>query len=103
MTIEKEMRRNRSGRTSTQVHPDHGAQKARLSRIKGQVEGIERMIEERRYCVDIINQIKSAQSALKGLQEVILENHLRECVKTAFSTKNAFDVEKKIQEIVELV
>ena len=84
-------------------HSDHSAQKVRLSRIKGQIEGIERMIDERRYCIDIINQVKGAQSALKGLQDQILEAHLKDCVKAAFETKNAFDVDKKIKEIIELV
>ena len=84
-------------------HPDHDSLKPRLSRIRGQIDGIERMIDERRYCVDIINQMKAVQSALKSLEMQVLEGHLRACVRSTFESKNAFDAEKKIKEIVDLL
>lgn len=99
----KRARSRSAGNRSVHNNPDHSSHKPRLNRIKGQIEGIERMIDEKRYCLDIINQIRAAQSALKGLQNQILEHHLKGCVKAAFETKDLFDVEKKIQEIVELV
>ncbi len=84
-------------------HPDHAAQQKRISRIRGQIEGIERMVSERRYCVDIIHQIKAARSALNGLETAIIETHLRECVRSAINSKDAFKSEEKIQEILKIL
>lgn len=84
-------------------HPDHGAQKKRLSRIKGQLEGIEKMIDERRYCTDIVIQLRAAASALKSLENQILETHIEGCVKTAVASKNKEEAAKKIDEIMELL
>lgn len=53
----------------------------RLSRIEGQLRGIRRMIEESVYCDDILNQISSAQSALYGVAKLLLEKHMRFCIK----------------------
>lgn len=53
----------------------------RLNRIEGQVRGIKRMIEEGVYCDDILNQISSAQSALNGVAKLLLEKHMRFCIK----------------------
>ena len=88
--------------TVVHSHPDHSNQRVRLSRIKGQVEGIERMIDEGRYCIDIINQVRSVQSALRGLEGHIMEGHLRACVKEAFESRDSFSVDQKIREIIGL-
>ena len=53
----------------------------RMSRIEGQVRGVRKMIEEDIYCDDIINQIEASRSALKSVQLVLLENHIKHCVK----------------------
>ncbi|WP_104371602.1 metal-sensitive transcriptional regulator [Desulfocucumis palustris] len=53
----------------------------RLNRIEGQVRGIKRMIEEGVYCDDVLNQIASAQSALSGVAKLLLEKHIRTCIK----------------------
>ncbi len=53
----------------------------RMSRIEGQVRGIRKMIEEDTYCDDVINQIEASRSALKSVQLVLLENHIKHCVK----------------------
>jgi DNA-binding FrmR family transcriptional regulator len=55
----------------------------RLNRIEGQVKGISRMVEEERYCIDIINQISAAKSALEKVGVIILKGHLKTCVKEA--------------------
>ncbi len=86
-----------------QMHADHATQLVRLKRIKGQVEGLERMILDRRYCTDIVMQAKAAGSALKSFESAILESHLRGCVKNVMKSKDAFEAEKKIQEILELL
>ena len=52
----------------------------RLNRIEGQVRGIKKMIEEDRYCVDILTQVSAAQAALNGFSKVLLENHISTCV-----------------------
>lgn len=84
-------------------YPDHSGHLTRLNRVKGQVEGIERMIADRRYCTDIIAQLKAASSALKAIEAEIFKTHLRGCVRQAFGAGDAFKSEEKIQEIVKLV
>jgi len=72
---------------------------SRLNRIKGQIEGIAGMLEENRYCGDILIQISAAESALRSLSYLILEEHLATCV--ADKIKNGD--EEVIKETVELV
>ncbi len=55
----------------------------RLNRIRGQVEGVKKMVEEPRYCVDILTQIAAVRAALSAVGRVILEDHLKTCVTTA--------------------
>ena len=85
-------------------HPDHSTEIKRLKRIQGQLEGIERMILERRYCIDILNQTKAVTSALHSLESALLEKHLRHCVRESFSLKNSNEeeMELKIREIMEI-
>ncbi|MBU0573417.1 MAG: metal-sensitive transcriptional regulator, partial [Candidatus Margulisbacteria bacterium] len=56
---------------------------ARLNRIRGQVEGIKKMINEPRYCVDILNQVAAVRAALQGVGRMVLEDHLKTCVTRA--------------------
>lgn len=88
---------------SSVMHPDHSAQTKRINRARGQLDGVQRMIDERRYCVDIVTQIRAVKSALGALEAEIIEVHLRGCVRTAFGSKDAFDVEEKIKEIMEII
>ena len=82
---------------------DHTAELRRLSRIKGQVEGVERMIKEQRYCPDIIHQIKAVRSALKGLEVSIIEGHMQHCVKAAVASRNSDVIQEKMEEILNLL
>lgn len=82
---------------------DHSSELKRLSRIKGQVEGVERMILEKRYCPEIVNQIKAIRSALKSLEVNVIEGHLRHCVKQAITSRNPVVVQEKLEEIVSLM
>lgn len=75
----------------------------RLKRIRGQVDGIQRMIEEKRYCVEILQQIKAARSALLALENSVLTTHLESCVSEAFNTQDGNKAAKKIQEIKEFL
>lgn len=89
--------------SSAHEHPDHSVHVARLRRVKGQIEGIERMIGDRRYCPDIIAQLKAASAALKAVEAEVFKSHLRGCVKSAFNGGDAFNAEERIQEIIKLV
>ncbi|MDS0525099.1 metal-sensing transcriptional repressor [Clostridium sp. SHJSY1] len=71
-----------------------------LKTAKGQIEGIIKMIEDERYCVDISNQIMAAQSLLKKSNLIILKNHMHNCVKDACKTD---DAEVKIEEIISIL
>lgn len=57
----------------------------RLSRLEGQVRGIARMVDEDRYCVDILTQTAAARSALKAVERMVLENHAKHCVEEAIA------------------
>ena len=86
-----------------QIFPNHEEQLARLSRIEGQVRGVRKMIEERRYCVDIASQIKAVQSALTKVKMGVLEKHVHHCVKSAAASGEAGELDEKITEIVKLL
>lgn len=83
-------------------YPDHSAQLNRLSRIEGQLRGIRSMIEERRYCPEIITQVKAARSALMSLETSLLERHLECCVTTALKSSDEFDAREKIAELLQI-
>ncbi len=83
-------------------HPTHQEELVRLRRIKGQVEGIERMIKDQRYCLDIVTQIRSIISALRSTEGVVMERHLRHCVSDAVSAQNERLTQEKIQELIAL-
>jgi DNA-binding FrmR family transcriptional regulator len=83
-------------------HADHREDLLRLRRIRGQVEGLERMIEEGRYCVDILHQFRSVMSALRATETLVLERHVRHCVKDAVKTENPRLAEEKIDELLAL-
>lgn len=84
-------------------HPDYTSHIKRLNRVKGQIEGIERMILDRRYCPDIIAQLRAASAALKAVESEIFKSHLKGCVKSAFLRRDAFEAEEKIHEIIQLI
>lgn len=82
-------------------HPSHMNQKRRLNRVKGQLEGIDKMIDENRYCMDIINQIRAATSALKALEKEVMHTHIKSCVRSAIESSDQFEAQEKIQEIMD--
>ncbi len=85
------------------LHPDHSEELPRIRRASGQVTALERMIQERRYCPDIIVQLKAAGQALKAAELSILRRHLHSCVKTAMEAKSRNEAAQKIDEIVKLL
>lgn len=72
-----------------------------LKTAKGQIEGIIKMIEDERYCVDISNQILAAQALLKRANLLILEQHMKNCVKSA--CENQDHAEEKIEEVIHIL
>ena len=84
-------------------YPDHKSQLNRLARIEGQIKGISRMIEEGRYCIDIVSQIKAVQSALKQVQMGVLEKHIHHCVAESARSGDPSHLNEKIGEIVRVV
>ncbi|MGE4133668.1 MAG: metal-sensitive transcriptional regulator [Bdellovibrionales bacterium] len=95
---------NGSGEPKTKgANPDHAASKKRINRIRGQLDAVARMIDEREYCPDIIQQIRAATSAMKSLESEILRGHLRGCVREAFESKDGFEIHDKIDEILNLI
>ena len=74
----------------------------RLSRIEGQVRGIARMIEEERYCIDILQQMQAIKSALGKVEDVILKDHAASCVETAIASGDEGEQRKKFGELVDL-
>jgi DNA-binding FrmR family transcriptional regulator len=76
--------------------------KNRLRSIEGHVRGIERMVEEDAYCIDVIKQAMAVQHALEKVNGIILENHLQTCVTTAIRGEEAEERERVIGELLEV-
>ncbi|MGC9954318.1 MAG: metal-sensitive transcriptional regulator [Rhizomicrobium sp.] len=74
----------------------------RLARIEGQVRGVARMVEEGRYCIDILNQIRAVKAALGRVEEEVLKGHAACCVAQAIKSGSARDQTRKFRELVEL-
>ena len=75
----------------------------RFSRIEGQVRGLSRMVDEDRYCIDIVTQISAARAALRRVEEEILRDHVGHCVAHAIASGNKADQRKKIAELMDVI
>jgi DNA-binding FrmR family transcriptional regulator len=75
----------------------------RLHRIEGQVRGIERMVEDDRYCIDILTQISAVNTALESLAFLVLDDHVRHCVAGALESGDASDAHEKTEELLQAV
>jgi DNA-binding FrmR family transcriptional regulator len=75
----------------------------RLSRIEGQVRGLARMVEEDRYCIDVITQISAVRAALRRVEEEILRQHIGHCVAHAMASGDAAEQEQKIAELMHVL
>ena len=82
------------------MHPEHLKQLNSLNRIEGQVRGIKKMVEDRRYCVDILTQTKAVTAALRRVEQGILKTHIHHCLKAAVDSKDPVDINDKIHEIM---
>ena len=75
----------------------------RLSRIEGQVRGLARMVEDDRYCIDIVTQISAVRAALRRAEEEILEDHVGHCVEHAIASGNKRVQRRKISELIDVL
>ena len=92
-----------AGRHAEAVDADiKDANLKRLRRIEGQVRGLQKMVEEDRYCPDIITQIASVQEALRGVGRQLLRNHLKHCATSAIK-KGPKDADRTYDELLELI
>ena len=82
---------------------DKDALVKRLHRIEGQVRGIERMVEDDRYCIDILTQIAAVNTALEALALKLLDEHVRHCVAGALTSGDEADAATKTEELLEAV
>lgn len=73
---------------------------SRLKRVAGQVAGIQRMVDEDRYCIDVLVQIAAARAALGRVSRILLELHIQSCVTEAFESADSADRAAKIEELV---
>jgi DNA-binding FrmR family transcriptional regulator len=84
-------------------HDQKEALVKRLHRIEGQVRGIERMVSEDRYCIDILTQIGAVTTALESLGFRILDEHVKHCVAGALASGDAAEADEKAAELLEAV
>jgi DNA-binding FrmR family transcriptional regulator len=92
--------------TEPHVHgytKDKDALIKRLHRIEGQVRGVEKMVEDDRYCIDILTQIAAVNTALESLAFKILDDHVRHCVTGALTSGDAEDAHVKTEELLDAV
>jgi DNA-binding FrmR family transcriptional regulator len=75
----------------------------RLRRIEGQVRGLQKMVDEERYCADVMTQVASVQEALRGVSRSLLQNHLRHCAAAAIRSGDPERAEAMYQELMDLM
>ena len=84
-------------------NPDHKDNLIALRRIEGQVRGIQKMIEDRKYCVNILDQIHAIKGALCRVEEKILQKHFEHCVTNAVKGSSEQEKKQKLDEILKLI
>jgi DNA-binding FrmR family transcriptional regulator len=80
-----------------------GSLQKRLSRIEGQVRGLSKMVEEDRYCIDIVTQIAAARAALRRVEEEVLREHVAHCIEHAIASGEKADQRRKIAELMAVI
>ncbi|WP_409560334.1 metal-sensitive transcriptional regulator [Hyphomicrobium sp. B1] len=75
----------------------------RLSRIEGQVRGIAKMVEDDRYCIDVVTQISAVRAALRRLEEEVLKDHVAHCVEHAIASGNSAEQRRKVAELMDVL
>jgi DNA-binding FrmR family transcriptional regulator len=72
----------------------------RLNRVEGQVRGLARMVEEDRYCIDVVTQIAAVRAALRRIEELVLKDHVSHCVEHAIASGDPREQRAKIAELI---
>lgn len=75
----------------------------RFNRIEGQVRGLAKMVEQDRYCIDIVTQISAVRAALRRAEEEILKDHVAHCVEHAIASENKTDQRAKMAELMDVI
>ena len=75
----------------------------RLSRIEGQVRGLAKMVEDERYCIDVVTQISAVRAALRRVEEEVLRDHVAHCVEHAIASGNTADQRRKVAELMDVL
>jgi DNA-binding FrmR family transcriptional regulator len=75
----------------------------RLNRIEGQVRGLARMVEQDRYCIDIVTQISAVRAALRRAEEEVLKDHVAHCIEHAIASGDQRDQRLKIAELIDVI
>lgn len=101
--VKKSIGKKDENHKNDQTHPSHQKELVKLKRIKGQIEGILGMIEENRYCPDILIQIRAAKSALQSVEHSILKTHLQHCVHDVLHSKDTNEAHLKINELIDMI
>jgi DNA-binding FrmR family transcriptional regulator len=91
------------GRTKLKQSTTHEEQLVFLRKIEGQVRGVQKMINEKRYCVDILTQLHSIIGAISRVEHEVLRKHLDGCVSTAMKGSSESAKQKKIDEVIDLI
>lgn len=77
--------------------------RARLARIEGQVRGLLKMVDDDRYCIDIITQVQAARAALSRVERLVLQDHVSHCVADAVASGDKNERKKKIDELIAVI
>ncbi|UWQ22089.1 metal-sensitive transcriptional regulator [Jannaschia sp. W003] len=85
------------------MHGNRDAALARLRRVEGQVRGLARMVEEDRYCVDVLTQIAAVRAALKGVERLVIEDHASHCIEHAVESGDKGEQRAKFLELIQLL
>jgi DNA-binding FrmR family transcriptional regulator len=75
----------------------------RLQRIEGQVRGLARMVEEDRYCIDVVTQVSAVRAALRGVEEEVLRDHVAHCIEHAIAGGNKAEQRRKVAELMDVL
>jgi DNA-binding FrmR family transcriptional regulator len=75
----------------------------RLQRIEGQVRGLARMVEDDRYCIDVVTQLSAVRAALRGVEEEVLQDHAGHCIEHAITSGNKTDQRRKVAELMDVL
>jgi DNA-binding FrmR family transcriptional regulator len=85
------------------THPSKPRLLNRLSRIEGQVRGVARMVEDDRYCIDVLTQVRAVRAALAKVETEILRDHLGHCIEGAIVSGDQAEQRRKAEELIELL